>query len=358
VGLYGERGVGKTSLANVLAELFAAPDLPSYQAVLVNCTTDDTFDSLWRNIFRDLDASVEDGIRLSPEDIRHEVSRLDPPALIVIDELDRLEDDEALTALADTIKTLSDHAVPSTVVLVGVARSIGDLIGEHQSIVRALVQIEMPRMTRDELAQIIANGCAWLKLVPHPDAVDKITSLSEGLPHYTHLLGLHAGQRVVKDDRDGITVVDVDEAIKLATAKHTMKSDYLLATRSTQADTLYREVLLACALANKNQLGYFRAGAIRLPLEVVAGRKIDIPQFARHLKQFLQPERGSVLHREGEPRRYFYRFSDPMMQPYIILDGLSNGLLTDEQLRRIREQQKLAAPAPDPGETTQSARLF
>jgi hypothetical protein len=47
--------------------------------------------------------------------------------------------DDALTALADTIKTLSDRATDSTVVLVGVARSIGELVGEHASIVRALV---------------------------------------------------------------------------------------------------------------------------------------------------------------------------------------------------------------------------
>jgi hypothetical protein len=42
--------------------------------------------------------------------------------------LDRLEDDDALTALADTLETLSDHAVTSTLVLVGVARSIGELV--------------------------------------------------------------------------------------------------------------------------------------------------------------------------------------------------------------------------------------
>ncbi len=357
VGLYGERGVGKTSLANVLADLFDAPDLPNYRAVLVNCTTEDDFDSLWRNVFRDLGITVADDVAVSPEDVRYEIADLDPPALIVIDELDRLSDDEALTALSDTIKTLSDHAVPSTVVLVGVARSIGDLIGEHQSIVRALVQIEMPRMNQQELTQLIESRCEWLELTAHPEAIEKVASLSEGLPHYTHLLSLHAAQRVVKDDRKAITLGDVDVAIRVATAKHTMQSDYLLATRSTQAGTLYRYVLLACALADKNQLGYFTAGAIRGPLEVIAGRRIDIPQFARHMKLFLQPERGSILQREGDPRRYFYRFSDPMMQPYIVLDGLAAGLISDQQLRRIRLQQEAAA-TPTSAETIAPQPLF
>src|SRR5439155_19716416 len=41
------------------------------------------------------------------------------PKLIVIDELDRLEDDDTISLLADTIKTLSDHSIPGTLMLVG-----------------------------------------------------------------------------------------------------------------------------------------------------------------------------------------------------------------------------------------------
>jgi len=347
VGLYGKRGVGKTSLANVLAELFAAPDLPDFQSAIINCNTDDSFDSLWRTIFRDLEIGPNsNGLHdeLRPEDVRFQLARLSPPALIVIDELDRLEDDASLTLIADTIKTLSDHSVPSTLVLVGVARSIGDLVGEHESIARALVQVEMPRMSRAELQEILDKGSNQAGLSIDGDAADRITSLSEGLPHYTHLLALHAGQRAVQEDRDRINLGDVDAAIPVAVSKHTIQSDYLRATRSPRADNLFPQVLLACALAPKNQLGYFTAGAIRDALEVVAGRRLDIPAFARHLKQFLEPERGSVLHREGEPRRYFYRFSDPIMQPYVILNGLAEGLITSAQLRQI---QGSAAPADD-----------
>lgn len=163
VGLYGERGVGKTSLANVLAEFFDGADFGPRRgkAVVVNCTTEDTFYSIWRSVFIELDDVSLDDLdeqTYTPEGIRRVLQGLDIPGL---DELDRLDDDDVLTALADTIKTLSDHAVSSTVVLVGVARSIGDLVGEHESIVRALAQIEMPRMSVDELSEIFAEGlCA------------------------------------------------------------------------------------------------------------------------------------------------------------------------------------------------------
>ena len=192
----------------------------------------------------------------------------------------------------------------------------------------------------------------------HQDAIDEITTLSEGLPHYTHLLGLHAAQRAVQDDRNTVLLHDVQRAIPKAVDRHTILNDYQQATRSARKDALFPEVLLACALAPKNQLGYFTSGAIREPLEVIAGRRIDIPAFSNHLSQFLEPERGSVLQREGSSRRYFYRFSDPIFQPYVVLKGLSSGLITDEQRRRF--QVAPAHPEITPGdfETHRPQSLF
>ena len=66
--------------------------------------------------------------------------------------------------MADTIKTLSDFSIPATVVLIGVADSVDELIGQHQSIERAIIQIPMPRMSKEEIEQIAINGLERLKL--------------------------------------------------------------------------------------------------------------------------------------------------------------------------------------------------
>jgi Cdc6-like AAA superfamily ATPase len=351
VGLYGERGVGKTSLANVLSELLTEiagdRDAVPLGAVKLNCSTNDDFESLWRGIFRRMKIEVddEDPQTYSPEGIRSTLEELQNPTIIVLDELDRLEDDDALTALADTIKTLSDHAVPSTIVLVGVARSISDLVGEHASIVRALAQIKMPRMSRPELTEILKKGCDRAGLTVTADAADEIVTLSEGLPHYTHLLALHSGNRAVQEDRSEITLADVRTSIPTAVSRHTIVDAYQQATRSARKDALFAQVLLACALAPKNELGYFTSGSIREPLEVIAGRRIEIPAFSNHLSQFLEPERGAVLQREGSPRKYFYRFADPIFQPYVVLHGLSTEMITDEQRRKFQ----VALTPPDLG---------
>lgn len=359
IGLYGERGVGKTSLATVLAEYFGDTSGGSpLHSVVVNCSSDEDFTSLWREIFAELPSVAEEQPdEFTPEYVRRRLQQLDSPALIVIDELDRLDNDDALTAIADTIKTLSDHRVSSTLVLVGVGRSMGDLIGEHASIVRALVQIEMPRMRPDELAAIITTGCLKAGISAKEDAIADIVALSEGLPHYTHLLALHAALRAVQDDRTEITATDVQNAIPKAVDRHTIESDYQLATRSARRDALFPQVLLACALAPKNQLGFFTSGSIRDPLETIAGRRIDIPAFSNHLSQFLEPERGAVLQREGTSRRYFYRFADPIFQPYVVLRGLSDELISDAQLRQIQSREH-PEPVPDSYEPSAPRQLF
>jgi Cdc6-like AAA superfamily ATPase len=331
--VYGERGVGKTSLANVLTDLFKAPALSSLVSVKVNCQTDDDFSSLWRGVFRELD--IDGSPRLAPEDVRFKLANTPSPALIVVDELDRLENDSALTSLADTVKALSDHAVSSTLVLVGVAQSVAELIGEHQSIARALVRVHMPRMSRPELREILEKGCSRAELSAQAAAIDEITLLSRGLPHFAHLLGFHAGTQAVINDRREVAVSDVKIALPRAVKNHIVESDYHKAVHSSHGDALYASVLMACALASQDQFGYFTAGAVREPLQVITGRYIDIPAFARHLSQFLEVSRGSVLQRTGSPRRYLYRFSDPILQTYVVLNGLAQGRISVEQLKSL-----------------------
>lgn len=353
VALYGERGVGKTSLANVVPEVYELVRPGRLLSGKVNANTDGGFAVLWQSIFREL--GIDSPPKPTPEDIRYALAQEGRPSLIVIDELDRLDDDEALSLLADTIKSLSDHSVPATLVLVGVADSVGALIGEHASIVRNLVQIRMPRMSPDELREILQKGCDHAKLAMSPRAVEEITALSQGLPHYTHLLALYAAQRVVMDDRAEITHLDVEAAVPGAVEKHTLQSDYLKAVRSPRPVHLFKEILLACAFAPKNQLGYFTPGAIRDPLEIIAGRRLDIPAFSRHLKEFLGDARASVLQREGLPRKYFYRFADPIMQPYVILNGLSEKLISPDQLAALMHLETSLDARPPPSEPD---RLF
>ena len=95
--------------------------------------------------------------------------------MIIIDEMDRIGNkEETTTLLADTIKTLSDHSIDSTLILVGVADSVNELIHEHKSTERALAQIHMPRMSDPELFEILKKALVPAQMTIEDEARNKI----------------------------------------------------------------------------------------------------------------------------------------------------------------------------------------
>ena len=354
VVVFGERGVGKTSLAKVLSEIVSNAGQHFLNSGTINCDGTDNFSTLWRKTFRELMVEVRvkkagfdneskqtlilsdllpEKTRVTPDDVRYALSGFQKPVIIILDEIDRISNRQVTVQLADTIKNLSDHAVNATLILVGVADAVDGLIKEHKSIERALVQVPMPRMSRGELLQIVDKGLASAQMTIDEHAKDRVARLSQGLPHYTHLLALHAAHSAVDDGRTNIDMSDINRATNTAVEKsHSILSDYHKATSSPQKQNLYQQVLLACALAVTDDLGYFSAAAVARPFSAIMGKQYYVPSFARHLTDFCSPDRGPVLKKRGVPRRFRFRFINPLMQPFIILHGLSKGLLSDELL--------------------------
>jgi Cdc6-like AAA superfamily ATPase len=350
--IYGERGVGKTSLASVLEEYLPTAGV-NVIAPKVTCDSTDDYESVWRKVFNGIttvnsqrSAGLKQDVRKSIAAVSERLPATVTPyvvqdllsvigagsiAIVIIDEFDRLAGNGNSALFADTIKTLSDHAVPATLVLVGVADSVGQLIAEHLSIERALVQVRMPRMSRLELNEIVEKGLETVGMKIEPVALNRISALSQGLPHYTHLLALLASRVAI--DYAQLTIIEshVLEAVQMAVerAQQTIVSGYHRATMSARSDHLYKQVLLASAMAKGDDLGYFAAGDLRKPMTLIMRKPYDTPAFARHLNDFCRTGRGPILERIEEGRRVRFRFLNPLMQPFVMLRGLADGMLPD-----------------------------
>lgn len=362
VVIYGERGVGKTSLANVISDWLAILEKHNYQLVRYNCAAGSTFQSIWTGIFRELSFvqnlqpagfGAAEQIKSSPmslllpenvssEDVRFLLQRVQTSTIIVIDEYDRVQDEGTSKLLADTIKSLSDHSVDTTLIIIGVADSVDELILEHRSIERAIVQIQMPRMSDVELMEILDKGFEMVKMPIDSEAKLHITALSQGLPHNTHELALHAGYAAVDDDRMKIESVDLDKAIcaSVDNARQTIVSTYHRATSSPQKN-IFREVLLAAALAPTDELGYFAAGDLRQPLQLITKRAYSIDGYMRHLNDFCSEERGMILEKKGERRKYRFRFSDSIMEPFVVMKGIKDDMISEDVVVKMELQGRL-----------------
>ena len=92
---------------------------------------------------------------------------------------------------------------------------------------------------------------------------------------------------------------------------------------------MYKQVLLACALAVSDEIGSFAAVDVREPLSRIMGRRYEIPAFSQHLNAFSESSRGPVLQRMGSSRRFRFRFVNPLMQPFVIIEGIKKALIVE-----------------------------
>lgn len=359
--LYGERGVGKSSLAQIVP--FFIPKGPrQVRHIRVQAFPGDTFDTIARKIFRRIhfEADLGEGNKsynvsefhpgkISSDDFLQEAETLPLTEIpvIVIDEFNEIDDSETSVTVANVIKALSDTGSHVTLIIVGVADSVTDLVDRHESIQRCTEQILMPRMPVTERREVLERRLLQLGMTISGNGKWKILNLSKGLPAYVHALGKHAAFSALSERRLSITESDVDQAINdvLQASQQTFKDLYELATRSNQPGNLFKHVITACALAKVNDSGFFTPTAVKEPLSAILKRAVDIANFQNHLKDFSADKRGFILERTGEERSYRFRFENPAMQPYVIMRGIRDGIVdeTAKQALSSPEQPDLFA---------------
>jgi hypothetical protein len=231
--------------------------------------------------------------------------------------------------MANTIKALSDHIEPITLCPVGVAEDLDALLEGHLSAVRAISQIKMPRMTRDELADIVNRGLGRLDMSIDDDAMRLVRVIPRGLPQYAHLLAQEGARQALLANTDDITRNDVMEGLKvgLLKADRSLSRAYEEATYSPRKTRL-KEVLLACAIAKLGDMGDFSPSDLRAPYSRIIKQDVEVDRFNPQLTTLATTR--DILVREGEARRWRYHFRDPLMEPYVLLEGLQSGAITPE----------------------------
>ncbi len=274
------------------------------------------------------DAEIE-----HPNDVRLYVRSLPNPPVIIIDEFDRVAVNGGTThkLMADTIKLFADTDTDATIMVVGVADSLADLMAGHESVARNIAPVQVSPMPVEELAEIVQKGFRFAGLSYERGVDTRIAELSQGYPHYTHLLGLWAGRSTIDSGNSTVSLSHLDAAVVAALqhASGAVEQEYAKAVASVRKGTLFRYVLLACALAEKDFLGRFSAVQLREPLSKMTGRDYTTDAFQSHLAKFTEKQRGPVLKKSGVRRNYRWQFINPQLIPYVRLEGIRSGLYTD-----------------------------
>lgn len=341
--LYGERGVGKTSIANMV-HIISKTDEENSMVQKLECASTDTFAKIIRQVYSGIKVTVvrqecgfgtegatEESISLTkllPEkpsydskDVATVLAQTNKKMLVILDEFDRLDQSIfSLSSFTELLKILSDTHVPVNFLIVGVGESVEQIIGNHPSIVRNLSQIKLGSMLDSEIKHLVSTGMKKLGVLIDETLVNRIAEFSCGYPHYAHLLSLHAVVNALRAERGSIDAADLDFAVSraLTKAQESIRNSYHEATRANRPN-IYKEVLQCCGEVELDEYNTFVPKDLERYLSAKLKRPMKATQFGAHLINFCKAERGSVLVAIGEKGRARYRFRDPLMRAYVRL---------------------------------------
>jgi hypothetical protein len=332
VAIFGERGHGKTSLANVVAAL---AEEAGFGVVRHACSAGASFSDLTGAILEKIPARY----------FRHEREDAGEPAaaaatrewsvpsataalakirfghvLVFIDEFDRLAATNARRDMAELLKNCSDMALRVSFVLIGVAESLGELLALHQSIHRNLVAIPMPLLTDADLSTLLTQGCEGLGLRLEWEAEKLLLQLSHQSPYTAQQLGLHATANARRRRSGVVAAADAAAAARLVLEEtrpvFSALLDPLPLDRRSPDGNVYADLLYEAARAPCDGFGWFTA------------KDVNLPKCEDDLATLARPDSGPLLRARRAASRVEFVFARANLRNYLLLRGAErNGLI-------------------------------
>lgn len=326
VVIYGERGIGKTSLVHILSDIARES---RYVVVYASCGAFSTFEDIFRAVLRDIpqlylrdidltalgeqQGSLSD--RLSDGFDARQLGELlaqvtGTRVIIVLDEYDRAESDQFRLSVAELIKNLSDRASRVQLVLAGVASNLQQLIGYIPSIRRNIIGLPMPRLSSEEVRALIRIGEKSAGVDFDEDAVKSIESLSNGSPYLVRLVSHHSSMIALDDERMSIQLRDVHTALNKVVEEAASRIDpRLVAAVEPYLQRVDRTMIHAAARAASTPDGWFT------PDDAVSLCENCPPE--KMLKELNELTLAGVIERAAEGEGARYRFREEPLPTYL-----------------------------------------
>jgi hypothetical protein len=356
VFIYGDRGVGKTSVACTAGYILNPADSDPIYVVAGPGTS---FQSLMRDICARLVAPEQHGSTKRTKSVSTDLKFIkaessvestsggipDMPdvnsaiyvlqklcngrhsrRVVIIDEFDQLEADIDKKLFAQLIKQLGDQQIRAFFIFVGIGRSIQGLLKGHESSYRYIECVELDRLNFTGRWEIVDKCAKALGVTVNEDSRYRIAQISDGFPHYVHLVGQKLFWAAFRDENE---IVDVEpnhyvEAVRNAvvSVEAHLKHQYEVATRKYKDE--YQEVLWAVAdhyelLRNTEAI----FGSYRRVMDLRDKDPMDRRTLSVRLNALKSDMCGNIL---MSPQRSWFEFKDSMERGYVRLRAETLGV--------------------------------
>lgn len=244
--------------------------------------------------------------------------------LFIIDELDRMED---TTGLASFLKAASSEDLKF--VLVGIAGHVPELLGDHQSLERRLIPVRVPLMEDPELGQIVLKAQEYLtdnsiNIRFSQEAILRLAKVAAGFPWFVHVLGQQA---LLDADDAGASVINAPGINRTIAGivDNRFAQQFADTYQMAVRDSINRELTL-------------RAFAAWGDVDVPTGEiyrvlnRLGVGGGSTYRAHLCAPEYGSILFIPSFQKRGLVRFRNEMFKAYVRLrSSIYDGV--DQQVR-------------------------
>lgn len=374
--IFGDRGVGKSSLAHTAANMYQSSD---GAPITVSGSADATFTSIIANVaYQALKRSRVDKIstksstsfswrglsfgsveEVSPLDFAAHLKTIGDAAglldeigklhsrepVVVLDEFDTIADVAERNKFAALLKTIGDQEVPIKFIFTGVGTSLADLLGAHQSAYRQLTTVELGRLGWDGRREIAMESAHAFGLDLDVNMSYRIAIVSDGYPYYIHLIM----EKMLWEAFTSENAVDVLgpehylAGLNAATGEITAELQ-----RPYQKAVLYRSreyesVVWATADGDDLQADI---AMMYTSYEMVCQKRMEPAtltraKFGERLRQLRQPSYGSIL-KAMDGRAGWYTYHEKMLRGYVRMQAEASGVELNGE--RAAPKQQIHVP--------------
>lgn len=261
--------------------------------------------------------------------------------VLFIDNLEDLADDDTQRAgICRLIKSCSARTrdlgsdAPS-VVVAGPTSAVQALLRTDDAAARRTEQVEVPRMSAEEVDEILVRGEVKLGISFEDACRHQIIALSDGFPYYAHLYALHCSRVALRAERATVTSEDFDSALAaiIDACLPRFQDAYLRATHTRGQGGLRRGALAALATSDELEVSVSTAQEAFLELHPQYERVERVRFVGRLLNEF-RDMHGLLEDAWLDDGQRGYRFRDPLMRVYVRLRALRDRQLADAEWRQ------------------------
>ncbi len=257
-------------------------------------------------------------------------SRRSGTTVVVIDELERVKDHIEKMKIAEFVNSISSVQDQTKFILSGIGSTVEDLLGNHPSAARKLEAIELEKIPHDQLWNIILTVANELGIGVENEFLIRSGILSDGFPHYVHLIAENLFWAMFDDDHECAmaTAKHFREAVKGALERTDVehKSAYRLATQKTKNTLDYELALwsLADRTETQRQITSIYDESYRRIARLVEGHEqIAKGTLNQRLLNLRKASHGEVIMGYGSG---WFAFRENIMRGYVRLVAEDRGI--------------------------------